>query len=66
MKGGKKRPELTDSSRWGMNFLENEESQQSQAPQRGLPPGAAQRALRTRGGRGLGRGLGQGREFPSR
>lgn len=31
------------------NFLENEPSQDPQAPQRGLPPGAAQRALRGRG-----------------
>lgn len=29
--------------------IKNEESQQPQAPQRGLPPGAAQRALRGRG-----------------
>lgn len=29
--------------------LENEQSQDPQAPQRGLPPGAAQRALRGRG-----------------
>ena len=29
--------------------IKNEESQQAQAPQRGLPPGAAQRALRGRG-----------------
>lgn len=33
--------------------IKNEESQQPQAPQRGLPPGAAQRAL----GRGRGRGM---------
>lgn len=30
-------------------LLENEQSQDPQAPQRGLPPGAAQRALRGRG-----------------
>lgn len=35
--------------------IKNEESQQQpQGPQRGLPPGAAQRALRARGGRGRG------------
>lgn len=34
--------------------IKNEESAQTQAPQRGLPPGAAQRALRARGGRGRG------------
>ncbi|KAF2086306.1 hypothetical protein K490DRAFT_44806 [Saccharata proteae CBS 121410] len=33
--------------------IKNQESQQPQAPQRGLPPGAAQRAL----GRGRGRGM---------
>ena len=34
--------------------IKNEESQQPQGPQRGLPPGAAQRALRARGrGRGM-------------
>lgn len=30
-------------------FTENEQSEQPQAPQRGLPPGAAQRAIRGRG-----------------
>ena len=34
------------------NFAENEQSQDPQAPQRGLPPGTAQRVLRGRG-RGL-------------
>ena len=34
--------------------IRNEESEKPQAPQRGLPPGAAQRALRARGGRGRG------------
>lgn len=34
-------------------FTENEESAQAQAPTRGLPPGAAQRAL----GGGRGRGM---------
>lgn len=34
--------------------IKNEESQQPQGPQRGLPPGAAQRAMRARGGRGRG------------
>lgn len=34
--------------------ITNEQSEQPQAPQRGLPPGAAQRALRARGGRGRG------------
>lgn len=40
-------------TRLGMSLLtvipENEQSQDPQAPQRGLPPGAAQRALRGRG-----------------
>jgi len=31
------------------NLTENEQSEQPQAPQRGLPPGAAQRAIRGRG-----------------
>jgi len=35
--------------------IKNQESQQPQGPQRGLPPGAAQRALG--GGRGRGRGM---------
>ena len=34
--------------------IRNEESEKPQAPQRGLPPGAAQRAMRARGGRGRG------------
>ncbi|KAK1909920.1 T-complex protein 1 subunit eta [Pyrenophora teres f. teres] len=34
--------------------IKNQESQQPQAPNRPLPPGAAQRAL---GGRGRGRGM---------
>lgn len=34
--------------------IKNEESAAPQAPQRGLPPGAAQRAMRARGGRGRG------------
>ncbi len=32
-----------------MKVAENEQSEQPQAPQRGLPPGAAQRAIRGRG-----------------
>ena len=37
--------------------IRNQESQQPQAPQRGLPPGAAQRAVR---------GMGRGRGMPTR
>ncbi|KAF1825205.1 uncharacterized protein K489DRAFT_377755 [Dissoconium aciculare CBS 342.82] len=37
--------------------ITNQSSQQPQAPTRGLPPGAAQRAVRGMGGAGRGRGL---------
>jgi len=37
--------------------ITNQASQQPQAPTRGLPPGAAQRAVRGMGGAGRGRGL---------
>ena len=44
---------VTDEAERGERVLtghaENEQSEQAQAPQRGLPPGAAQRALRGRG-----------------
>lgn len=39
----------TIKTEWLTTPLENEQSQEPQAPQRGLPPGAAQRALRGRG-----------------